>query len=249
MRLLIEKFARNKVVKRKLPKMFGSTLLYLSPDSQLKYFKFGEKAFDKELLRIAFTHIKKDFIVWDVGANVGVFSFAAASLVENGEVIAIEPDVWMVDLMKKSQQHKNNSALNIRILPAAISNVCGVAEFLISSRGRARNALKMSNGRGVIDFPRAQALVPTITLDKLLDFLPPPNFIKIDVEGAEKMVLEGGGKLLRDVRPIIYIEVGPETSADITAIFYANNYKIFDENEEVITLCTFNTLAVPCEKI
>ena len=253
-RVLIEKFARKRVFKRRLPSKFKSTALYLSPDSQLKYLKFGEKAFDQELLDIAYGYVNEVSNVWDIGANVGVFAFAAASLATKGAVLAVEADIWLVELMKKSRLLRENSKLCIEILPLAISDQCGVAKFLISSRGRAMNALKLNLRESVADDAREEALVPTLTLDSLLDFSCKPTFIKVDVEGAEAMVLRGAKKILTEVRPIFYIEVGAEAKEEATAVFNKNNYILFNgadggELSSPISSCVFNTLAIPCEQL
>jgi len=247
MRSILERLVRNRTVKRSLPLRFNSTPLYLSPDSQLSYLKFGEKAFDKELLNIAYKYINEKSTVWDVGANVGVFAFAAASLAKKGEVVAIEADIWLAHFMRKSQNHKKNTNLKIKILPVAMSDQCSIAEFLISDRGRARNALKTEHRMDAEGF-REQVLVPTLTLDKLLDCFAQPNFIKVDVEGAEVLVLRGASKVLKDIRPIIYIEVGSEATKEVTTIFTENNYLLFDSHNNQISQCTFNTLAIPCEQ-
>ncbi len=250
MRSVLERLARNSVVKRNLPSRFNSIPLYLSPDSQLKYFKFSEKAFDTTLLDIADRYINEQSKVWDIGANVGIFAFAAASLATKGEVIAIEADIWLAHLMRRSKNHKKNSDLKIKILPVAVSDQCGIAEFLISDRGRARNALKIGHRRDAAGF-REQVLVPTLTLDKLLEYFEQPDFIKIDVEGAEALVLRGASKVLKNIRPTIYIEVGPEATEEVTSILKENNYQLFDSDishHDQISQCAFNTLAIPCER-
>jgi hypothetical protein len=92
---------REKYLKRNLPSRFGFTPLYVSPDSQLKYIKLGEEAFDSGLLKIVDDYIRVDSVVWDIGANVGVFTFAAASRTLQGSVLAVEADIWMAQLLRK----------------------------------------------------------------------------------------------------------------------------------------------------
>lgn len=52
--------------------------------------------------------------------------------------------------------------------------------------------------------------VPTLTLDTLLESLPQPHFVKIDVEGAEHLVINGASRLIDEVRPRpkFFIEIG-----------------------------------------
>jgi FkbM family methyltransferase len=249
LRKLIERLSRGKRFKRRLPTEFLSTPLYVSPDAQLKYLKFGVKAFDVELLRIAREHIREDSHVWDVGANIGVFAFAAASIALKGSTLAIEADNWLVQLMRKSLSLRKNSVLNIQILGSAISGRNGVATFLIANRGRASNFLEFAGGRSETGGIREKVTVPTLTLDTLLEFFSWPNFVKIDVEGAESMVLKGARRLLSEIRPTIYIEVGSETKDEVTAILKNNGYLLYDGSKPLIdqrplSSCTFNTLAI-----
>ena len=251
-RVLAEKLSRQRILKRRLPSRFSSTPLYVSPDSQLKYLKLGSGAFDQDLLTIADQYINEYSQVWDIGANVGVFAFAAASLAKRGAVLAVEADIWLAQLMKKSLALKKNNKLNLKILPSAISDQCGVATFFISKRGRALNSLKIVGG-GIIEGIRDEVVVPTLTLDSLLDFFHAPSFIKIDVEGAEAYVLRGSRKILEYIRPVIYIEVCSEANEEVMAIFNEWNYILFDgskniEEQEPLSVCKFNTLAIPREK-
>lgn len=250
LRTILERISREKSIKRKLPSRFGKTSLYVSPDAQLKYIKPGEAAFDSELLAIIDEYIRDDSVIWDIGANVGVFAFGAASIAKNGFTLAVEADIWLAQLMRKSLHLKENAELNMQILPCAIADKNGVATFLISSRGRASNALETTGGRSQFGVIREKNTVPTLTMDTLLDFSDAPTFIKIDVEGAEVIVLEGSEKVLQQVRPIIYIEVGSEANEKVTKIFQANDYVLFDGSKPVKeqqpqSFCTFNTLAIP----
>ena len=97
---------------------------------------------------------------------------------------------------------------------------------------------------------RSEEAVATITLDTLLEFRAAPDFVKIDVEGAERWVLEGGPNLLRNIRPVIYVEVTAPSRDWVTAELRRNGYVLFDGSQhksirKEIQTCAFNTLAVP----
>lgn len=252
-RTLLERLTRESRFQRDLPARFAPTSLYVSPDAQLKYLKPGEDAFDRELLRIIDTQVREDSIVWDIGANVGVFAFAAATVARRGMTLAVEPDIWLAQLMRRSLQLDHNRALSLTVLPAAVSDRNGCATFLIAERGRASNSLESSGGRSQAGGARARVTVPTLTLDTLLEETI-PTFVKIDVEGAEAAVLRGATRLLRDIRPTIYIEVGEEHVAEVTAMLKAHGYTLFDGADAgsgtamPLDRCTFNTLAVPASR-
>jgi FkbM family methyltransferase len=250
LRTLAERLSRGRIIKRRLPREFGRTALFVSPDAQLKYLKPGAAAFDEGLLRLAKETVRADSVVWDIGANVGVFSFAAASLATKGSVLAVEPDIWLARIVRRSASLKKNRTLGVRVLAAAASNANGVATFLIAGRGRASSALEAAGGRSEMGGIRERVVVPTLTLDTLLEHFDRPSVVKIDVEGAEDLVLEGAGKLLSDVRPTLLIEVGSEARGAATRILRKAGYVLFDGDlppgERVeIPDCAFNTLAVP----
>ena len=97
---------------------------------------------------------------------------------------------------------------------------------------------------------RERVVVPTLTLDTLLEHFDAPSVVKIDVEGAEHLVLQGAAGLLRDVRPALIVEVGSEAREAATRVLREAGYTLFDgdlpagERQE-IPACAFNTLAVP----
>lgn len=250
LRRLMERMSRGYAYQRSLPPHFGRTPIYVSPDAQLKYLKFGSNVFDQRLLDIVVSHISSQSCVWDVGANVGVFSFAAASIAKEGNVLAIEPDLFLVSLIKRSLKLRRNLGLRMQVLPAAISHSNGVSEFHIASRGRAANFLRDARGRDQAGGSRESNLVPTFSLDELLKHFAPPTFVKVDVEGAEAMVLRGAGKLLGEVRPTIYIEVGPGSSLEVNEILNSYGYRLFDGDrpllgQEQLMRPAWNTLAIP----
>jgi hypothetical protein len=98
---------------------------------------------------------------------------------------------------------------------------------------------------------REEIAVPVVTLDLLLDAFPPPNFIKIDVEGAEVLALRGAKRLLEATQqPSLYIEVAGDKAPEVTEILHGAGYRIFDAllrpNERVpLQRCVFDTLALP----
>jgi FkbM family methyltransferase len=250
MRAWVERLSRGIVLKRRLPASVGGAQLYVSPDAQLKYLKLTTDAFDKDLLQLAQDHVKSDSIVWDVGANVGVFTFAAAGLAKHGQVIAIEADRWLAELIRRSCRLPANRALAITVLQAAVSATNGVAEFVIARRGRASNYLADAGGWSQSGGERERTHVATLTLDSLLASFPRPTFLKIDVEGAEAMVLRGATRLLNEVRPALYIEVGKENSDEVTRLLKGANYRLFDSTRPIggqqpLPRCVQDTLAVP----
>ena len=243
--------SRNLVLRRQLPDEFGGIKLFISPDAVLKLWRFNLKNADPMLLRIVREHISPGDTVWDIGANVGIFSFAAAALAgPTGKVLAIEADTWLAGLLRRSARACGSGVAPVEVLPMAISNEVGVARFNIARRGRASNHLEVTGGSTQAGGVREIQCVPTAKLDWLLDHFAPPKFVKIDVEGAEELVLSGAARLLSEIRPVIMCEVFDKSGPAIEKILHANRYELFNaeqpkEQRTPVATCVRDTLAYP----
>lgn len=142
----------------------------------------------------------------DVGANIGWFSMLGASLVgPAGRVVAIEPNPRNVALMRHSA--KENHFDNIEILAVALAGSAGAVALETDG----------SNGRVIpINGPPAQPVeasfvVAAYPLDALLGQcgVTQVDVMKIDVEGAEPLVLQGGAGTIARERPVIISEFYP----------------------------------------
>jgi FkbM family methyltransferase len=256
LRRIIEKVLRNTSFKRWLPEAFGNTPLYISPDSQLKYIKPGRVGFDCDelLLNLADRFVHKSDVIWDVGANVGIFAFAAAG--KGGRILAVEPDPFLVELLRKSARIKENHDLDVKVVPVALSSNNALEVFHIAERGRASNTLALAGGRSQMGGIREEIIVPVMTMDALLEVFPCPKFVKIDVEGSEILVMAGGKRVLEEVRPIFFIEADIKTRPGITTICREHDYALFedigsyDANIEIEgVIKQKDTLCIPREKL
>lgn len=241
MKAFARRFVAGRTLIRRLP--VGSARIVLTPESQLKYLRPGRAGFDPILLDWAEHHVSPGMTVWDIGANVGVFAFAAAG--RGARVLAVEPDPWMATLLLRSRALNPHLALDV--LAAAVADAPGLAALKLSSGGRAGNALASVAGqRLMFGTSMGEVQVPTLTLDALLDRFNPPDFIKIDVEGAELLALAGASRLLHEIRPTVAIEVAGEVADDAAAYFTGAGYSLFDaETGAPAQTCAYNCLAVP----
>jgi len=91
--------------------------------------------------------------------------------------------------------------------------------------------------------------VTTIPLDYLLEIYPAPNLIKIDVEGAEEMVMDGMTKVLTEARPKVYMEVGVEQFESIVSRMAGHSYQCCRPNGTLVDRhCSENYLFIPAER-
>jgi hypothetical protein len=128
-----------------------------------------------------------------------------------------------------------------------VSACDSVAVFLIAQRGRQSNALEAAGGRDQMGGHRERQLVPTLRLDTLLGELPTPDFVKIDIEGAEVEALRGGDRLVTEARPTFYIEVGPTHAGEVAQFFAERGYVAFGHVGGKGSV-EYNTFFVPSER-
>ena len=139
-------------------------------------------------------------VAWDVGANIGQTSRVLAQNFD--QVLAFEPCAESYAILYDEMPS------NVEALPVAVGRTDGtirldVAEYSINT------GQLVSPGRPLPGWGdrRGSRKVPCRSLDSLLERNPPPDFVKIDVEGSEIEVLAGGPILFDQVRPDVIVEV------------------------------------------
>ena len=88
---------------------------------------------DPPLLRNVQELVRPGDVVWDIGANIGLFTFAAAALAGvGGKVVAFEPEVWLVQVLRRSSRLQAPDSAPVTIIPAAVaSQVAFTSNFLV----------------------------------------------------------------------------------------------------------------------
>lgn len=247
LRSAVERASHGVVVRRRLPPPFASARIYVSTEGGLRYLARTMAAVDPTLLRLAAEVVRPGDTVWDVGANLGLFSFAAAVAAgPAGHVLALEPDTDLSGLLRRSAAANAGDA-PVEVLPAAVSDELAVARFHIARRNRATSHLT-GFGTAMAGGVRSTQLVPTVTLDWLAARFPVPDVLKVDVEGAELTVLGGGPQVLAH-SPTVICEVSAQNAAAVADILTGHGYVLYDGNqlpgERVpTTAASFNTLAI-----
>jgi FkbM family methyltransferase len=254
LRHLAERYSRHLKFTRRLPARFGALRLRVSPGASLTYYRGLRQRSFTDLYDFAAGYVQPGQTVWDVGPNMGVFSFAAAARAQiAGRVLCLEPDLWSVNLLQRSCRYNRGRAAPVDVLPVAVSDDLRLEWLNIPERCRAATHLASSEGGAgeeITGAVREQHLVPTVTLDWLAQRYSIPQVIKIDVDGSEYRVLTGGRTLLRQHRPILLVEVY-ERNADIVSTFlHELDYALFDYDhgeagKHPISRAAYNTLALP----
>lgn len=159
-------------------------------------------------------------VVYDLGANVGYVSLLFARAVgAQGRVFAFEP------LPANQERLQRNLALNpslpVELVPAAAAERSGRSQF----------ALHGSDDMGRLhagSSPAADTIeVKTVAVDDFASTHPAPNVIKIDVEGAEALALQGMQQVLRTHQPTLFIELhGYEAGRTCWDLLAFANYQV-----------------------
>jgi FkbM family methyltransferase len=153
---------------------------------------------------------RRGSIAFDIGANVGYHALMLAKLVgAEGTCYAFEPNSENCRLILLGAEQ--NQFANVKLMPIALSDRPGWAYFsphIGSNGGFATRGAELSDGSGVV--------VPVFVLDDLQ--LPPPDLIKIDVEGAEYRVLKGAEKSIGRGRPAIISEFSLEMTGRVSGV-------------------------------
>jgi FkbM family methyltransferase len=150
--------------------------------------------------------IRPGDVVYDVGANIGLYTRFIAHFGAS-QIIAFEPMTENRKLLAL-----NVVGLPVQIVPFALADQDGEEDFQVDDMMSGSAALDRVTG-GLASAGRRQYGLPPLTervgvtrLDGLPQ-LPPPNVIKIDIEGAEAMMLRGAIESLQRYRPRLVIEM------------------------------------------
>jgi FkbM family methyltransferase len=183
---------------------------------------------------------------WDIGANIGAYSVDFLSVNPRGRVLALEPDQANAGALRRTIRR---SRLPVALIEAAASDSEGFLPFFYDDLSGTTGSLTTIDGAtfnerhyGVT--PR-QGRVRAVTLDALLADHPPPDMMKIDVEGAELSVLAGAARVLRDARPLLMIEVATDR-AKIRRLLEDAGYRLADARTlGELTDESWNIFAIP----
>jgi FkbM family methyltransferase len=140
--------------------------------------------------------------VLDIGANYGTFALSLAKAVgEGGRVVAVEPTPDTADCLRASIAE--NGFSHLELVEAALSDTAGTLHLRLEADSEL-NALAdgpSDDGRSVE--------VQSLTLDGMMEARgwPDLDFVKLDAEGAEILILQGGEQTLRRSSPLVLFEI------------------------------------------
>jgi FkbM family methyltransferase len=179
---------------------------YLPEGNAIYYYGF----FEANLTNFLLNYIKEGDIVFDVGAHVGYYTLLNSELVgKKGSVYSFEPTPRTFETLKNNVKNKSNVVINNN----AVLDYQTEIEFIdYGPKFSAFNSFRKRESKGMSFLTEPQKVkVKTISLDEYsrVENIK-PTFIKIDAEGAEHLILKAMTYILKELRPIISIEVAGE---------------------------------------
>lgn len=159
--------------------------------------RFIRGRYDRSAVDLLLAHVAPGSVMYDIGAHVGYLTLVAAGRVgRTGRVVAFEP-------LPLNQRYlrghlRANRVENVDVVGACVSDRGGHLAF---QRGG-------GTGRGRL-VPDSAGTMPAVSIDQEIAAgrLRPPQFIKMDVEGAELLALHGARRTLLQHRPGILLSV------------------------------------------
>ena len=170
--------------------------------------------------------IQPQAVIYDVGANIGYVSLLLAKAAgENGHVYAFEA------LPENAERWHRNVSLNgmesrMSLFAGAVTQAAGSVRFMVhASSGMG----KAAGSAGRQDQYQSEISVVGISLDEFVygQNNPPPQIVKMDIEGGEVLALPGMQRVLKDARPLMLMELhGPESCRMAWETLTAADYQI-----------------------
>ncbi len=179
--------------------------------------------------------LKPGSTILDIGANIGLYACAYAQVYQN-----LSPQIYAIEALKNNylQLQDNisrNNFSNIMPFNLAMGNKAGTLTITLPSEDFVGNAvgdnINTESGEGI------KSEVPMVTLDSFAkdNNIDSCDFIKIDIEGAELFVFEGGMEFLKKTRPVIQTEYNRHWVESLGKSF-SDFYKLFNDLDYLIAI-------------
>lgn len=226
-------FMMARIFRYRLTVTDGKTSYCFLPTNLTEYYR-AITFFTKEEGTIAWLDrfLQEGDVLYDIGANVGLYSLYAGKLGRQIKTYAFEPHKFtFVNLMNNiSSNGLLGAVVPISIPLSDVSDVSTMNYAQLdsgTSMSQLGHAFHPENGEFI---PKLEEIVYSATLDDLIwkRAIPTPNHIKIDVDGNELKILKGMSKLLASIgKPrSIQVEINPGQKADVTEFLGGFGYKL-----------------------
>lgn len=171
--------------------------------------------------------IKKNFgnldKIWDVGAHHGEYSVPLARLLSPGaQLHCFEPFPESADITRRNLA-ANHLLPDVTVHEVAVGSQDGTVRLMLSSKGSQNHSTRAWVGTGDTSIE-----VPIVTMDAVMDRYGVPEFVKMDIEGAELAAFQGASRLLAHRRTAFLFEseLWNESRPQLHALLEENGYHL-----------------------
>lgn len=164
--------------------------------------------------------------VYDVGANTGTYTLAVAAARPDASVVAFEPNPDVREQLAANV--RRNGFENVAVRGEGVGDRSGTRTFYQSTYDEL-GSFRRGNAAGWEARVRDAVDVPVVTLDDVVASgeVPPPDHLKVDVEGFGREVFDGARATLETHRPTVYFEPhGREEASAVASVLDAAGYSI-----------------------
>lgn len=169
-----------------------------SAATRSEYLRIQTLTAERPVLETFLDCLRADDVVYDIGANTGLFACFAGQALDAGSVVGFEPEPAN---RRRAAENlaRNADGTTATVRPVALFDTDGETELVVrGGLGEGTHQLgdEECNRTVTVSTRRAETMIENGTI-------PVPDVVKIDVEGAELNVLDGFGPFLSDIRVVI----------------------------------------------
>ena len=196
-------------------------------------------------------------IIFDIGAHIGFHSLYFAKLVgERGKVYSFEPNPANFERFNLILDKNKDLKERVKVFNVAVSDKTSTEKFMINMQvesGRSmgnfiENADTFSNRDVYTEKGFVESKIKTIPIDSFKEELgieDSPDIIKIDVEGAEHLLLLGAKNTLLTKKPVLFIEIHSIINMfNVISLLYSLKYDLKILKKESTGICFLQAIPI-----
>lgn len=191
--------------------------------------------YEPELTRRCVELLDPDRDVLDIGANIGFHAVLFARRLRTGTVLSVEPTPRALNRLRRNLE-RNGVSVRVSIFEGVASSEPGEVQIHTIAGREEYSSLGAMSHPSISGATTETLTVSATTVDDLVAQRSlRPGFMKIDVEGAEHLVIAGAGQVLAEHRPIILAELSDpllkangSSSAEVIHAIERFGYRVSD---------------------
>lgn len=198
----------------------GNTNLVLSVPNSVNRFRTDSFSSKEPETLEWIDSLPRDSVLWDVGANVGLYSCYAAKS-RSCQVFAFEPSVFNLELLARNI-FLNDLVSKVVIIPISLSDSKKISTLNMTGMdwGGALSTFGETygdDGKEIVKLFEFSSIGISLDEASTLLNIPQPDYIKMDVDGLEHMILSGGEAVLKKILGLS-IEVNEDFQAQVDGV-------------------------------